>query len=117
MEVCKAQGLTPNSYNTLYNNLQTLYIQHNYNLDHIWNSSETRIHASTQSRARVLAKKGSNTVYSTIPKFQEWLTMNYAINAARGVLFSFNIFRSKRLRDDYIKFYKPSTCMAMQKKA
>jgi len=34
-----------------------------------------------------------------------------------GVLPNFYIFKRERLKDDYIKFYKPNICMAMQKKA
>jgi hypothetical protein len=63
-----------------------------------------------------LAKKKSNVIYSTIPKYQEWLTVNCAINAIGGVLFSFYIFRGERLRDDYVRFCKPDICMAMQKR-
>jgi len=33
-----------------------------------------------------------------------------------GVLPGFYIFKSEKLKDDYIKFYKPGTCMAMKKK-
>jgi hypothetical protein len=64
-----------------------------------------------------LARKGSNIVYSTIPKSREWLNINYAVNVARGVLPSFYIFRSEKLEDDYIKFCKPNICMVMQKRA
>jgi hypothetical protein len=78
---------------------------------------ETRIQASRQFGARILARRGSNVVCSTIPKSQEWLIVNNAINVVGGVLHGFYMFRSERLRDDYIKFYKLSTCMAMQKKA
>jgi hypothetical protein len=56
-------------------------------------------------------------VYSTIPKSQEWLPINYVINIARLALPRFHIFRGKRLKDDYIKLCKSGTCMAMQSKA
>jgi len=38
-------------------------------------------------------KKGSNHVYNIIPKSQEWLIMNYVMNATRGVLLRFYIFK------------------------
>ncbi len=63
-----------------------------------------------------MARRGSNVVYSTIPKYWECLIVNNAINVVGGVLHGFYMFRGERLRDDYIKFYKLSTCMAMQKK-
>jgi hypothetical protein len=33
-----------------------------------------------------MAKRGSNVVYNTIPKLQEWLSIHYAVNATRFVL-------------------------------
>jgi hypothetical protein len=62
-----------------------------------------------------LARKGSNAIYSTIPKSWEWLIINYTINVAEGVPPNFYIFRGERLRDDYIRLYKLGSCMAMQK--
>jgi len=63
-----------------------------------------------------LARRGYNTISSIISKSWELLIVNYAINAVRGVLPHFNIFKGERLKDDYIKLCKPGTCMAMQKK-
>jgi hypothetical protein len=63
-----------------------------------------------------LARRKSNAVYNIIPKSWEWLTINYAINFVGGVLLGFYIFKGERLKDDYIKLYKPSTWMVMQKK-
>jgi hypothetical protein len=64
----------------------------------------------------VLARRGSNVVYSTIPKSREWLTINCVVNVEGGVLPRFYIFKGERLQDDYIKFCKLGTCMAMQNK-
>jgi hypothetical protein len=63
-----------------------------------------------------LAQRKSNVDYNIIPKSWEWLTTNYAINVVGGFLPGFYIFKGKRLKDDYIKLYKPNTCMVMQKK-
>ncbi len=60
--------------------------------------------------------KGSNVIYSTIPKSRKWLTLNYVLNDAKGVLHGFYIFRGEKLRDDYIQLCKPNICMVMQKK-
>jgi hypothetical protein len=62
-----------------------------------------------------LARKTSNAIYNTIPKFWEWLTLNNEINATKGVLLGFYIFRGEKLRDDCIRLYKLGICMAMQK--
>jgi len=63
-----------------------------------------------------LARKISNAVYNIIPKSWEWLITNYEINVVGVVLPCFYIFKGERLKDDYIKLYKPNICMVMQKK-
>jgi hypothetical protein len=47
--------------------------------------------------ARVLGKRGTNTTYDNIPKFWEWLTINYVMNATRDLLLRFYIFKSEGL--------------------
>jgi hypothetical protein len=111
--VCITQGLTPNSCNFLYINLQSLYNQHKYNFNHIWNCDETWIQVGKQFGTRVLARRGSNVIYITIPKSQKWLIVNCVVNDDGGILLGFYIFRGERLRDDYIRLCKPNTCMAM----
>jgi hypothetical protein len=91
--ISKAQGLTPTAYNSFYENLQSLYNKHNYLPNHIWNCVETNIKASRQSGALMLVKKGSQQIYNTIPKSREWMIVNCVVNAARGVLHSFYIFK------------------------
>jgi hypothetical protein len=117
LEVCRTQGLTLASYNSFHTNLQSPYIQHNYTIDHVWNLDETWIQAGKQFGARVLVKRGSKAIYTTIPKSQEWLIIKFAVNVVRGVLLRFYIFKGERLRNDFIKLYKPWTCMVMQKRA
>jgi hypothetical protein len=62
-----------------------------------------------------MARKGLNIVCNTIPKSREWLTINCVVSVARGVLLGFYIFKGEKLQDDYIKFCKVGTCMAIQK--
>jgi hypothetical protein len=109
--------LTPNTCKSLYTNLYTLYNQHNYTQYCVWNSNEIRIQIGKQVGKKVLTKNGSNVVYSTIPKFREWLIINIVMNVTRFLLPRFYIFRRERLRGDYIKLCKPRTCMAIQKNA
>ncbi len=59
LEVSKAQGLTINSCKSFYSNLATLYQQHKYKPDHIWNLDKTRIQVGRQAGTMVLAKMGS----------------------------------------------------------
>jgi hypothetical protein len=59
LEVSKTQGLTPNFYTSYYSNLATLYEQHKYKLDHIWNLDKTKIQVGRPVGIKVLAKRGS----------------------------------------------------------
>jgi hypothetical protein len=43
--------------------------------------------------------------------------VNCVVNVIGDYLPSFYIFRGERIKDDYIKLCKASTCMAMQTKA
>ncbi len=52
-------------------------------------------------------------MYNTIPKYREWLIVNYVVNAIGITLLRFYIFRGERICDDYIQLYKLRTCMAM----
>jgi hypothetical protein len=83
-------------------------------LNQIWNCDETRIQARWWSRVKVLVKKGSQQVYSTIPKSKEWRIVNCVINATSVFLPKFFIFKGERIKGDYIRNCRPRTCMVMQ---
>jgi len=102
LDISQAQRLTTQSYFFFYQNLQSFYNEHNYVIDHIWNFDEIGIQARKQSRAKVLAKRGSHQVYNTIPKSKEWLTIKCVVNAIRTTLLRFHIFKRERICDDYI---------------
>jgi len=44
------------------------------------------------------------------------MIVNYVVNAARGVLHGFYIFKAKRIKKDYIQRCKLGSCMEMQEK-
>jgi hypothetical protein len=50
-----------------------------------------------QFGAQVLAKRGSQQVYRTIPKSKEWMTVNCTVNAIGSVLLGFYIFKGERI--------------------
>jgi hypothetical protein len=56
-------------------------------------------------------------VYKAIPKSHEWLIVNCVINIVGTILPGFYNFRGKKLKKNYMKFWKLSTCMAMDTKA
>jgi hypothetical protein len=51
----------------------------------------------------MLAKRGSQQVYNTIPKSREWMIINNVINVVGGILLGFYIFKFERSREDYIQ--------------
>jgi hypothetical protein len=116
LDISKAHGLTSTTCNYFFENLQSLYNKHNYLPDHIWNYDETCIHVNKQFGTWVLAKGGSQQVYSTIPKSREWMIVNCAVNVVGGVPLGFYIFKGQRIKKDYIQQCKPKSCMTMQKK-
>ncbi len=113
LEDSRAPRQTANSYTTFYNNLQTLFSQNNYKLDHIWNSDETCIQVAQQVGARILAERGSHIIYNTILKYQEWLIIHYVVNVVRSTLPRFYIFKREQMKNDYIKYCKVGPCMVM----
>ncbi len=117
LENCMAQGLKSQSCYSFYNNIQTLYTQHKYSVNHIWNLNKISIQVRWQFGPRILAKRGSNKVYSNIPNFKEWLIVHYAMNAIRASLLIFYIFKGERIRKNQIGRCKLGTCMEMQTKA
>ncbi len=112
LNISRTQSLTTNSYNLFYQNLTSLYTQHQYRPNRIWNCDETGIQARRQLGAKVIAKKGFLQMYNIIPKSKEWLTINYVVNVTRGSILGFYIFRGERIRGDYIMHCKLGTCMA-----
>jgi hypothetical protein len=52
-------------------------------------------------------------VYNTIPKYHERLFVNCVINVVGTILPRFYNFRGKRLKNNYMKFWKLHTCMPM----
>jgi hypothetical protein len=77
--------------------LQSLCSHHNYVANHACNLDETSIQGSKQAKPSVLARKISNAIYNTIPKYLKWLIINYVIKVLGGVIPRFQIFRIERI--------------------
>jgi hypothetical protein len=60
LDISKAQGQTPTTCNSFYENLHSLCNKHNYLPDHIWNCNEIGIHAGRQFGAQSLQKGEHN---------------------------------------------------------
>jgi hypothetical protein len=61
--------------------------------------------------------KEVHTCLQTIPKSHEWLIVNCGINVVGTILPRFYNFKRERLKNNYMKFWKLSTCMAKNTKA
>jgi hypothetical protein len=61
----------------------------------VWNLDEINIQVKWQFSARVLAKWASNQICNSIPKSQEWFTINCAMNVIIGFLHAFYIFKGE----------------------
>jgi hypothetical protein len=72
---------------------------------------------SRYSRARVLAKRGLNQVYSTIPKSQKWWIINCAINVIWVILQGSALAKEKTCETTTSNFANHGyACMAMHEK-
>jgi hypothetical protein len=63
-----------------------LYAHHKCLLNYIWNSNEINIQVGRQYGAQILARGGSREVYNTIPRSQEWMTMDCVMNATFSII-------------------------------
>jgi hypothetical protein len=97
LEIARARGLCPANVATLYGNLASLYAEHSYAPDHIWNSDETGAHAGRSGGGRVFARRGASNVHSIIPNERYWLSVLSCINANGEALPNFYIFKGKRM--------------------
>lgn len=49
LQICKAQWLTTTFYASFDTNLQNVYSQHTFNLEHIWNCDEIEFQVGWQA--------------------------------------------------------------------
>jgi hypothetical protein len=102
---------------SFYDNLQTLFSRNDYPLHRLWNCDEIGAQAGREGRGMVIVKRGSRAVHSIIPDQREWLSCLVSINAAGSSIPSFQIFRRRRFKRNYIEYCEARATMAMQKRA
>ncbi|KAI5064830.1 hypothetical protein GOP47_0019525 [Adiantum capillus-veneris] len=66
---------------------------------------------------KILARKGTSSVYGLTCDSREWLTVLCCINATGQAIPSFYIFKGSRIIGNYIEDCEEGAAMAMQKKA
>jgi hypothetical protein len=100
-------------FTKIYKHSYTTQIQCWSHLEFKWNKNLSKVIIKGKS----INKKRFQSSLLYHYKSREWLTVNCVVNVTKNCLPSFYIFRSERIRDDYMRLCKASTCMAMQTKA
>jgi hypothetical protein len=96
LEVNRARNLCPTNVLSFYHNLQTLYVEHKYSANHIWNCDESGAQAGRNGGGTlVFARRGSKAVHSIIPSEREWLSVLTCVNAAEHYIPHFFHFQRK----------------------
>ena len=96
LEVNRARNLCLENVSSFYHNLQTLYAQHNYNSNHIWNCEKSGAHAGRIGGGTlVFARHGLKAVHNIIPDEKEWLSVLTCVNAVGEYIPHYFIFKGK----------------------
>jgi hypothetical protein len=105
LDASRAKGLCPEYVSSFYDNLATM-LQQGYEPSYIWNCNEFGAQVGQNGGARVLAKKGVQSVHSIIPKEREWLRP-WCASMRRGTTFRASIFFAVRAsRETILKSVK-----------
>ncbi|MCO5593831.1 hypothetical protein L7F22_047849 [Adiantum nelumboides] len=117
LEQTRATRFRPEIVKTLHDNLEKLYNVNNYPSSNIWNADETGFQGSRDKGIKVLARKGSKSVYGITCDSREWMTVLCCVNAAGHSIPSYYIFKGSRITSNYIENCEQGAAMAMQRKA
>ena len=117
LEVARARFLCPATTETLYSNIETLYMTQNYPSGHIWNCDKSRVQACRSGGATVLARRKSKSVHSIELDQREHLSVLRCINAAGGHILNFYILKGIYFCEDYIANCEEGVVMGMQPNA
>lgn len=113
----KAINLRLEVVKLFHDNVQSMWNQHEYPAENIWNADEIGVMAGRDKGMRVLARKGSKVVYGIAPDSREWLTILCCVNAVGGVLPGYYIFKGKKAKQNYLLECENGAVMSMQGKA
>ena len=99
---------------TFYQNLETMYIIHDYVPNNIWNVYKFEAQ-SGKEWDNVLTRKHQKRVRTKIPIGTEYLTMLSVIHVSGKIILNFYIFKEYQRRRYYNVFCEPFATIAMQK--
>ncbi|MCO5547573.1 hypothetical protein L7F22_001024 [Adiantum nelumboides] len=117
LEQTRATRFRPEIVKTLHDNLEKLYNVNNYPPSNIWNADETGFQGSRDKGMKVLARKGSKSIYGITCDSREWMTVLCCVNAAGQTIPSYYIFKGSIITSNYIENCEQGAAMAMQQKA
>ncbi|KAI5058629.1 hypothetical protein GOP47_0026799 [Adiantum capillus-veneris] len=106
----------PEIFKTLHKNLKALYDENKYPPSNIWNVDETGFQGSRDKGMKILAKKGTKSLYGITCDSREWMTVLCCVSVDGHAIPSYYIFKGSRLKNNYIEDCEPWAAMAMQKK-
>ena len=112
----RARALCPSNVERFYTNLESLYSQHHYEAQSIWNIDESGIQANRNEHTKVFATRGTRNVQVVVPNEREHITILSAISANRGTVPNMYVFKDTRARKWYIGLCEEEAIIGMQKK-
>ena len=99
----RTKALCLKTIERFYNNLESLYQIHHYELIQIWNCDEIGAQANKNVEDIVLAKKGPRSIHTMVPNERLWTSILVAIYSVCEIISRY-IFKKKRPNQEYIVF-------------
>ena len=96
-----------------YNNLEDLYLEHEYEPSEVWNCDESGAEANKNGEGMVFARRGIRSIYTIVPKEREWISVLVAINSAENTMPNYYVFKGKRAREGFISLCEDGAFMGM----
>ena len=112
----RARALCPSNVERFYTNLESLYTQHHYEAQSIWNIDESGIQANRNGYTKVFATRGTRNVQVVVLNEREHITILSAISADGGTVPNMYINNGARARKRYMGLYEDWAIIGMQKK-
>ena len=112
----RASALCPSNVERFYTNLESLYTQHHYKAQSIWNIDESGIQANRNGHTKVFAARGTRNVQGVVFDEREHITILTAISADGGTIPNMYVFKGARARKRYIALCEEGAIIGMQKK-
>ena len=96
LDLHRAESLNFDSIAQFYQNLEELYLLHNYKSWQIWNCDESSAQANNDRERVVLARRGTRSIHTIVFLDKEWLLVLVVVNFVRGTMPNYYVFKEKR---------------------